>query len=121
MPEYGDSRVRTPLFDQTRQQGKVIVLGQNNGAFRAGHLFENGVRELLVGRLVILPILYPKYGARVRDVAERPKALISEPVIVAFFFLSRQPDTPQSVLRLFRRYPETIVFIHGSAVRIAGA
>ena len=103
MPEDGHARVGPALLDHSRQQGKVIILHQHDRAADVLHLFQQGVRELAVHFLIMLPVAGAEQRARVGDVAKRPEPLVGEPVVIAFLFFLGQPDSPQGVARIVRR------------------
>ena len=69
VPEDGDTRVRPRFFDHSWEQREVIVLHEKDGRFGAFHFREDGIGKPAVNLLVLKPVLRPKYGTRMRDVA----------------------------------------------------
>src|SRR5260370_40854272 len=113
MPENCHPSIASSLFDKPGQQREMVVLHQNDRVYRAFHLFEQSVSELVVDSLVMLPIIGTEDRPGVRDVAERPKTLIGKPVVVAFVFLFCEPYPPQRVLPILWRYGQTIMVVNG--------
>ena len=54
-----------------------------------------------------------------RDVTQRPDALVREAKVVAGFFFRCEPHAPQRVLRLIDRHTKPIVRIDGGAIGVA--
>ncbi len=120
VPEDADARVRPRLLDHPRQEREVIVLHEHHRARRALDLLDHGFGELPVRFAIARPVGLAEQGPRVRDVAERPHALVGEAVVVAFFFLGRQPDAAQRVLGVVGRHAEAIPVVDPLAVGVAG-
>src|SRR5438270_13847058 len=57
MPEDRHAGIGSFLFDQPRQQGKVIILYEHNRLGNIFDLFENSSGEFFVHFLVTLPVL----------------------------------------------------------------
>ncbi len=72
VPENSDTGVRAMPFDDLREQGKMIILDQHDGAFLVGDFLEDGGGEFLVNRAIRIPIAGAKLGAGMRNVAQRP-------------------------------------------------
>ena len=88
VPEDCDPRVGDAILQHARQQGKMIVLNQDDGVLFAGDLLYKRVGKFSVDCVVVFPIRSAKDGAGVGDVAERPKTFVGESVIVAYFLLA---------------------------------
>jgi len=99
----------------------VIILCQKNWRIHVGHLLQNCVGEALVNSLVLQPIFWAKDRARVRDVAERPEALIGEAIVVALVFFFREPHAAQRVARAIGRDTQAVKDVDRFAVGTAGA
>ncbi len=121
VPEDRHARVRTRLFDETRQEREVVVVHQQDRRTHVPHFFEHRIRELTIDRLIVRPVLGPEDRARVGDVAERPEALVREAVVVAALFLPGQPDAAQRVAGMIRRHTQPARLIHDDAIGAAGA
>src|ERR1700730_18439711 len=119
MPENCHPSIASSLFEKPGQQREMVVLHQNHRVYRAFHLFEQSVSELVVDSLVMLPIIGTEDRPGVRDVAERPKTLIGKPVVVAFLFLFGEPYPPQRVLRILWRYAQTVIVVNRFHVGVA--
>ena len=91
VPERDDRRVRQPLADHPRQQREVVVLHQHDRVVGL-RLGDDGVGEARVDLAVVLPVGRAERRPHVRDVAERPQALVGEAVVVAGLLLPREPD-----------------------------
>ena len=103
VPEDGDAGIRAPLLDHPRQERKVIVLDEHHGRFFLGDFLEHGIGELAVHHPVGFPVVNAKDRPRVRDVTERPQALIGEAEIESLVLFRSEPDAAQGVLRMIRR------------------
>ena len=121
VPENGDACVRTDLFNHFGNQCEVVILRQKNWRVHVRHLLQNGVGEALVDALVLQPVFRTENGARVGDVAERPKAFVRKSIVVAFVFFIREPDAAQGIAGAIRGHTEVVVGIHNFAVGAAGA
>ena len=98
VPEGDDGGARQALAHHARQQREVVVLHQHDRVVGA-RLVRHHVGEAPVHRLVVLPVGRAEDRPRVRDVAERPQALVGEAVVVALLLLLRQPDAADAVRR----------------------
>src|SRR5215475_3679472 len=97
----------------------MIVLDQDNGMFFVLYFLEKRVGKFLVDVVIVVPVLCPKDRACMRIVAQRPEPLISEAVVIAFFFLGTQPDPTQSVQRLLRGNLQPVMGVHRFHIGIA--
>ena len=79
---------------------------------------EHGIGKAPVHLLIMQPVLRPKGGTRVRDMAKRPHSFVGEPFVVAFVLLVGQPDASQCVTWQIRWYTQAIRFVHGLPVGI---
>ena len=120
VPEHDDGRPGQPLANEARHEGEVIVLNEDDRIFGV-HLLTDGVGELLVDGLVVLPVLASEDGAGVREVAERPEALVGEAVVVALLFFGREPDPPDEVGLFAGRHADPPVLVGRLSVRGAAA
>ena len=93
MPEDSHASVGPLLLDHARQQHKVIILDQNYRARRVFDFLQHRVGELAIDLLIVLPVVGAKNGTRMCDMAERPKALIGEAVVIALLFFLAQPHS----------------------------
>ena len=121
VPEDCNAGVRPLLLDHLRQQSKVVILNKQGRLFRAGHLVQHRFGKLPVHLFIMFPILGSEQRPRMRDMAERPQAFVSEAVVVAFFFIFVEPYAPQRVLRLVGWNSQPVIPINGFAVRVAAA
>ncbi len=110
---------RVPL-DESRKQGKVIVLHQHDRR-RAVDLLEHRLGELRVDARVVLPVGRVENGSRVSDMAEGPERAVREAVVVALFLFRRQPDAAERVGRLVRRHREAPAFVRCLVIAAAAA
>ena len=68
----------------------MIIVNQNGGFLCALHFLEDSFCKLPVDCFILLPVCLTEDGARVRDVAEGPKAFIGKAEIKPVFFLFGQ-------------------------------
>ena len=61
--------MRQSILHHARQQGKVIILNQNDRMFLTRHLLDQRVGESLVDLVVMLPVRRAKRRARMRHMA----------------------------------------------------
>ena len=120
VPERDDGGVRQALADHPRQQREMVVLHQHHRVLRLG-FGDDRVREPRVDVAVVLEIARAERGAHVRDVTQRPQALVGEAVVIPALFLGREPDAPDLVERLPGRHRHAVVAIDGLAVGAAAA
>ncbi len=120
VPERQDRGVGQSLADHPRQQREVIILDQHDGISRGG-LVDDRVGEFLVDLAVILVITGAEGRAHMRDVAQRPQALVGESGVVAGFLLAGEPDPADLVERMLRWNGEPVVAVDGVAVGRAAA
>ena len=120
MPEGDDGRLGQAFPDRARQQGEVVILHQHDRVLGLGFLL-HGLRKSPVHGAVLLPVGGAKYGARVRDVAQRPQALVGEAIVVAGFLLPGEPDAAHAVGRILRRHHDVVAGVDHVAVGAAGA
>src|SRR3981081_2583344 len=106
MPEDRDPRVRPLLFDHPGQQCEVVVLYQDDGSDAIFYFFEQGVGELSVDCLIMIPVVGPKNGAGMSDMAEWPESLVGKSVVIPLLLFLGEPDAAQGILRIFRRHTE---------------
>jgi hypothetical protein len=111
VPEGDDRRARLALANQSRCEGEVIVLHQDDRIVGI-HLLAHRIGEPLVDVAIGVPVGAAEDGPRVRDVTQRPEALVREPIVIALLFFGRQPDAPQYVVALARRHRDAILRIH---------
>jgi len=99
----------------------VIILHQYDGMLRAGHLFQQSLGELAVTSRYASQSSVRNTGrvCAMWHSGQRPS--LAEAVIVALLFFLGEPHTAQSVLRLFRRYAQTIVRVDGVMIRVTSA
>src|SRR5262249_39432775 len=79
------------------------------------------ISELAIHCLILLPVTCPEYGTRMRYVTQRPQPFIRESVVITFFFLLREPNAAQCVMRIRRRHADAIFAVDGLAISIATA
>ena len=96
VPERDDGRAEQPGADHRGRQGEVVVLQQRDGVVGVD-LVAHRVGEALVDLAVLLPIGLAKLRPDVRDVAERPEALVGEAVVVPGLLLFGEPHPAQQV------------------------
>ena len=97
MPENRDAGVWANFLNHARNQCQVIVLRQENRRIHVRHFLQNSIGKPLVNPLVLQPVLGAKNRPGVRDVAERPKALVRKTIVVAQFLFSCEPQAFQKV------------------------
>src|SRR5258708_20429752 len=121
MPEDCDARVGPLLLDHPGQQCEVVVLHQDDRPNSVFDLLEQGIGELSVDCLVIIPVAGPKNRAGVGDMAEWPQSLIGKSVAIPLFLFLGEPHAAQSVLRAFWRHAEVTAPIRRFHIRTAAA
>ena len=119
VPEDRHPRFRPLLFDHARQQCEVVILHQHHRVFRVRHFLQQGIGELPIHFLVMLPVVRAKQRPSVRDMAERPQAFVGEPVVISLLFFFGKPDAAQSVMRIVRRNRQAIMHIDGIDVAVS--
>jgi hypothetical protein len=105
VPERDHGRARQRAPDQRRRERIVVVLHEDDRVVGID-LLEHRAHEPLVDGAVVQPVLVAEDRARVRDVAQRPQALVGEAVVVAALLLDREPHAPQLVRALARRHAQ---------------
>ncbi len=120
VPERDDRRVGQPVADHPRQQREVVVLHQDDGILGLGFRHDR-VGEPRVDGAIVLEVARAERRAHVRDVAERPQALVGESRVVPVLFLRREPDPADLVDRMLGRHRDPIVAVDGLAVGGAAA
>jgi len=120
VPEGQDGGARQALADEPRRQREVVVLHQDDGVLAVGFRADR-VGEAAVHLLVMLEVLAPEAGPRVRDMAERPQAFVGEPVVVAPLLLRGEPDPADRVRLLAGGHADAGVAVAGLAVGVAAA
>src|SRR5437867_1417331 len=120
VPEHDDRGAGKPLADEAGHERKVVVLHEHDGVFGI-HLRAERLREPLVYRLVVLPVLAAEDGAGVSDVAQRPEAFVGKAVVVALLLFRSEPDAPNKVRFLAGGNAYARVPVGGLAVRGAAA
>ena len=120
VPEDGNPRIRTPLFDDPRQKRKVIVLHQHYWIVFPRDFFQHRGGELFIHGLIRLPIIRAKGWPRMRNVAQGPKTFVGEAQVEPPFLLWREPHSAQRVLGMVGRNPHAAHFVHHFVIRIAG-
>ncbi len=90
MPEQGDGRVGTPLFNQFGQQGKMVILNKYKRAF-CRKLRDNAFGKFQIHSFIHLPVRLPENRPGMGIMAKRPQAFVRKAVIVSLFFLFGQP------------------------------
>ncbi len=98
----------------------MVVLHQHDRVLRLG-LGDDRVREPRVDRAVVLEVAGAKRRPHVRDVAQRPQALVGEAAVVPALLLGREPDASDLVERMLGRDRDAVVAIDRFAVRAAAA
>ena len=121
VPEDGYAGIRPLLFDQFRQQCKVIILDEQRRLLCACHLLQHCLGKLPVRLYIVLPIERPEQRPRVSDMAKRPQAFVGEAVVVALFFFLVEPYSPQRVLWLVGWDGQPVILVNGLAVGIPAA
>ena len=101
----------TALPEHARQQTEVIVLNEDQRPPIAD-LLHHSVGKDAVRRLISRPVLRTEFRPREGDVAERPEALIGQPVVKAALQLRVDPDATELVAWVLRRDHHTAVLIH---------
>jgi hypothetical protein len=96
VPEGEDGGAGQPLADEPGGEGEVVVLHEDDGVLGVG-LLPDRLGEAGVDGDVVLPVLLAEGGAGVREVAQRPEALVGEAVVVALLLLRGEPDPAQVV------------------------
>src|ERR1035437_145827 len=91
VPKDRNSRMRKPIFHHARQQGKMIVLNQDDGMLLARHFLHERVGKSLIDFVVERPVGCAKCWTGMRNVAQRPQSLVGETVVIALFFLGTEP------------------------------
>jgi hypothetical protein len=86
VPEGDDGGPRQPFADETGCEREVVVLDEHDRVLGV-HLLAKGFRELLVDRLVVIPVLAAEDRTGVRDVTQRPEALVRKAVVVTLLLL----------------------------------
>ena len=120
VPERDDRRARQPLADHPRQRARSGSPARARSDRRVG---------LLARRRRRTAVDAPGSGAspraerraRVRDVAERPQALVGEAVVVAALLLGGEPHAAQRVRLLAGRHAHAAVRVDGLAIGDAAA
>src|SRR5204862_4148156 len=84
-------------------------------------LVHDGVGEAAVHRLVVRPVPGADHGALVRDVTERPEALVGEAVIVALLLLFREPHAPDAIRGFLGRHHPVVLLVDRVAIGRAPA
>ena len=85
------------------------------------NLIQDLLSEDVVDRFIGLPIRCLKGWFEYRVVSQRPKAFIRESGVIPLFFLLSQPNQPQRVGRVIRRYLDAVILIYGKMVTLAAA
>ena len=98
----------------------MVILHQHDGVVDLG-LGGDGVREFLVHADVLRPVLLAEHRTHEGYVAERPKPLVGDAVIIAFEFFVGQPQPPHGIFGRPRRHADVITRIHGVAIGGAAA
>jgi hypothetical protein len=98
----------------------VVVLNEDERVFTRG-FFNDCIGEAPIDSYIGMPVRPPEDGTHERYVTHRPQSLIGKPVIISLLFLTGEPDPPEGVLRMARRYMDAIVCINGVSVRRAAA
>ncbi len=120
VPERDDRRARQQVADHARQQREMVVLHEDDRVRGLRFLLDR-VRELRVHVAIVLEVRRAERRPHMRDVAERPQALVREAAVVAGLLLGRQPDAAQLVGGRVRRHGDAVEFVDGDAVRGAAA
>src|SRR5438270_10732605 len=87
VPKNGDSSVRALFLDHAWQQGKVIILGQQEGVLGTRHFLQYGIGKLLVDMQIMFPVRSPKKRPYVSYMAKWPQPFVSEAEVISFLFL----------------------------------
>ena len=120
VPEGHDRCVGQPLADELRQERKVVILDEHDRVVGLGFVHYR-LREQPVDLLVVLPVAAAKHGPHVRDVAQRPQALVGKTAVVAGFLLFRQPYATDRIRGCRRRDRHAIVLVDHLGVARAAA
>ena len=120
VPEADDGGARQPRADQSRQQRKVIVLHQHDRVVRAG-LGQHRVGKALIDALVVLPVALAEHRPHMRQVTQRPQALVGKAITEALLLALTQPDPPQRVLGRAGRHRADVVVIDERGIGTAAA
>ena len=120
VPEGDDSCARQTLADHARQEREVIVLHEDDRILGM-RLVRGDLGEAAVHALVVLPVGRTEHRPRVRDVAERPEALVGEAEVVALLLLGREPDAADAIGGALRRHHHVVVLVDRVAVGAARA
>ena len=103
VPEHDDRRARQAVANEPGRECEVVVLDQHDRIVRIDFRADR-VRESPVDRLIVLPVLATEDRARVRQMTQRPEALVGESVVVALLLFGRQPQTTEEIGLLARRH-----------------
>ena len=120
VPERDDRGFGQPLANHPRDQREVVVLHEDDRVVGV-HFLQRGLGELAIHRLVVRPVARTEHRAGVRDVAQRPQALVGEAVVVTALFLLGQPHAAQQVRVLARRHVDEVLGVHRLAIGGAAA
>ena len=60
VPEEANPGIWPPFFYQPGEEGKVVILNQDEGFIDALELFQARLREFLIDPLIMFPIIYAK-------------------------------------------------------------
>jgi hypothetical protein len=110
-PPVGHQRPQHP-----RRQREVVVLEPDQAAGAADG--RGRLRELPVDRPVALPVVVDVVHLADEVVTQRPEHLVAEPQVVPLDLAVGQPDAPEFVRRVVRRYRHAVAVVDGRPVGV---
>src|SRR5207248_7992933 len=118
MPELGHNQIRVLILQHPRQKPEMIILNEHECGVIAGFL-DHGIGEYLIGLTVTFPVAALKYGTMESNVAQWPKGLIGEAVIIFLLEAFIDPDAPESVGGRFGRHADPVPGIDHRPIRVS--
>src|SRR5262245_13989346 len=116
VPEERGPGARSSFAKPRRDEREMIILDEYRSV-RRGQLLVDRSRELRVDTLIRRPILWPKHGPDIHDVAQRPKPFVREPTVICGELLFLKPQAPKLVGGGLRRHPYFVESINHCTVR----
>ena len=98
----------------------MVILDEDESRL-AVRFLQYHVGENPVDLSIAFPVALAESGPVERNMAQRPKPFVRQPVIVFFLQLFAQPDAAQSIGRMLRRHFEPAALIGDFAVGVAAA
>jgi hypothetical protein len=120
VPEQADAQIGTPFLDEARHQRQLVVLHQHH-RLAAADLVQHRLGEAPVDLAIVFPVGGAEQRAFVRQVAQRPQALVRKAVVVTLLLFARQPHALERVARILGRDREPAVGVGTGAIGVAGA